>query len=97
MAQVVAETRLDEWIDRSLDYLLRNWAAIPEVAAEWDAWDEPDRLDFVIEWPLREDRWRQLERWAADGLLSAAQRGRYAALQELMRRHRATVDGLLAE
>ena len=96
MAQV-APPPAQSLIDEDLSYLADEWTSLPEIAAEWDEWEEHDRLDFVLEWPLREDRLLQLERWDAAGQLTATQRGRYAALREFIQRHRPTRDRLLAE
>jgi hypothetical protein len=95
MASVTQQTDLTRWIDKSLDYLLSNWEAIPNVAAEWDDWDELDRLDFVVEWPLREDRWHQLQRWREAGSLSTHQLKRFVELQCLIERNRPTLERLL--
>ena len=97
MAQGAEQAQRQTRADHYLDYLLGEWAAIPDLAAEWTAWDEDDRLDFVLEWPIREDRLLQLQAWDATDLLTAEQRRRYAALQRLIQRHRPTLERLLAE
>lgn len=97
MASLTEQTELAAWIDKSLDYLANEWADIPEVAAGWDTWEEPDRLDFVLEWPLREMRLHELQRWEAEGRLTAAQQQRFKELECVIHRHRPTVDRLLAE
>jgi hypothetical protein len=97
MDQLTPQTKLASWIDDSLDYLTCEWAVIPEIAEEWESWDEIDRLDFVLEWPLRESRFLQLQQWSDEGLLTAAQRHRFANLESFMQRHRATLDELLAD
>lgn len=97
MASVTQQTELATWIDESLDYLAGEWEAIPEIAADWDNWEEYNRLDFVIEWPLREDRFHQLQQWCVDGLLSTIQLRRWQALQELIDRNRPTLERLLED
>jgi hypothetical protein len=97
MASLAQQTELATWIDRSLDYLTREWRAIPEIASEWNVWDEADRLDFVLEWPLREDALRQLRQWDSEGRLTPAQRRRYEQLGELIQQHRATLERLLED
>lgn len=97
MASLAQRSDLAAWIEDSLDYLIGNWAGIPRIAAEWNTWDEPDRLDFVLEWPLREIRLHELQAWEAEGLLSAPQRKRFRELEKLIQRHRPTLDRLLAE
>ncbi|MBA2596717.1 MAG: hypothetical protein H0V00_08860 [Chloroflexia bacterium] len=97
MASVAQQIDLAAWIDKSLDYLMSNWDDIPEIAADWDNWDEDDRLDFVLEWPLREDRLHQLQRWQIDGNLSASQLQRFAELEELIERNTPTLGHLLED
>ena len=84
-------------IDHVLDYLTREWRAIPEVVSTWDTWDELDRLDFVIEWPIREIRLKQLRQWKDEGQFSAQQRQQFEELKRLIQRQRAAVDRLLEE
>ena len=97
MAQVRRTSDLGEWVESYLTYLLREWEAVPEVAAEWDDWEEHERLDFVLEWPIREDRWLELKRWASQGQLTPVQCARYDALSALIARHRPIIDRLLAD
>jgi hypothetical protein len=97
VAQVANAAELRARVDRYLDYLQREWEGIPSLAAEWNTWDEDSRLDFVLEWPIREDRLHQLHEWAEQGVLAPAQRARYDDLQRLLARYRPTVEKLLAE
>jgi hypothetical protein len=97
MASLAHQTDLAAWIDQSLDYLTMYWTAIPEIAAGWDEREEHDRLDFVVEWPLREDRLRQLRCWEEEGHLSPPQLTRLEEIERLIQRHRPTLDRLLAE
>jgi hypothetical protein len=95
MASVTQATPVSERIDHALERLRAEWSAIPEVAAEWDTWDEPERLDFVVEWPIQEDTLWRLQDWAAQGLLSDEQRRHYNDLLEQIARHRSTLEKLL--
>lgn len=97
MAQVSNIRTARERIDRYLDNLFREWNSVPELAHEWEESEELDRLDFVIEWPIREDRLGQLAQWAAEGLLTPVQRARYDELLRLVARNRPIMDELLAE
>ncbi len=97
MAQVTSQTDQATRIDRYLDYLCREWEDIPEVAGEWNEWEDHDRLDFVVEWPIREDRLHQLREWLAQGLLTSGQQARYEELLQLIARHRPLLDRLLDE
>ena len=97
MGRLVKERQLHTRIDHYLSYLERDWNALPEVADEWQEMEEHERLDFVLEWPIREDRWLQLQHWAKDGLLTPAQCARYESLSALITRHRPTIDRLLVD
>jgi hypothetical protein len=63
----------------------------------WDRWEEYEQLDFVIEWPIREDRLLQLREWDDQSLLTGEQRTRYADMLALIDRHRPTLERLLEE
>ena len=97
MAQVANAAELRARIDHYLDYLQREWGGVPELAAEWDTWDEDSQLDFVLEWPIREDGLHQLHAWAEQGMLSPGQRTRYDALLSLVAQHRPMLETLLAD
>ena len=97
MAQVRRTSDLGEWVESYLEYLFRDWNAVPEVADEWSKMEEHERLDFVLEWPIREDRWLQLQHWASHGQLTPAQCARYDALSALITHHRPIIDRLLAD
>ena len=97
MASLVQQSATSSRIDHVLAVLTRQWNAIPEVVCTWESWDELDRLDFVIEWPIREMQLKQLRQWQDEGQLSSHQRQRFAELERLIQEHRAAVDRLLAE
>ena len=97
MASLAQQVELAPRIEHALDYLIREWEAIPEVVSTWDTWDELDRLDFVIEWPIREVQLKQLRQWQGEGQFSAEQLKRFGDLELLIARHRAAVERLLAE
>jgi hypothetical protein len=97
MASLAQQVELAPRIEHALDYLIREWEAIPEVVSTWDTWDELDRLDFVIEWPIREVQLKQLRQWQGEGQFSAEQLKRFGDLERLIARHRAAVERLLAD
>ena len=97
MAQVTHILTARERIDPYLDYLFRAWQALPEVAKVWAEWEDHDRLDFVVEWPIREDHFHQLEEWVSQGLLTPEQQARYDELLQLIACHRPLLDRLLDE
>ena len=97
MAQVTPKADQATRIDRYLDYLFREWEDVPEVAREWGEWEDHDRLDFVVEWPIREDRLHQLHEWASRGLFTPEQQARFDELLQLIACHRPLLDRLLAE
>jgi hypothetical protein len=97
MAQVASDAKLGEWIDEYLVYLTRAWKGIPQLAAEWEEWDEHSRLVFDLNWAVPEDRLLQLRHWAEQGLLTPAQCTRYQELLKLVEKNRPTLERLLAD
>lgn len=98
MAHLASGATSSTNIDRYyLDYLFEEWADLPEVEREWPAWEEPARLLFVLEWPMREDRLALLHQQAAEGLLTPEQMVRYRELLTLVEKHRPIVERLLSE
>ena len=97
MAQVVEKQNVGAWIDDYLQYLLREWSMLPWVFSEWNDWEEHERLNFVLEWPIRDDRLLQLRRWQERGLLEPEQERQFAQLLGLIELHRSHLDRLLAE
>lgn len=96
MATLARHARLAERIDAYLTYSIKEWGAIPEIADEWNEWSDGDRLEFALEWPIRDDRLAQLTSWAKQGLLGPEQRGRYERLLILVSAQRPTLDRLFA-
>jgi len=85
-------------IDRYfIDNLFREWGRLPQVEAEWASWEEPDRLVFVLEWPMQEDRLHLVRGWAAQGVLMPEQMARYHELESLIEKHRPILERLLSE
>lgn len=97
MAQVTRDAQLLARIDRYLTYLLDEWEGVPLLAREWDEWDAHSQLSLILDWPIREDKLYQLQGWAERDLLTPAQRERYAALLQLVARHRPTIEDLFAD
>jgi hypothetical protein len=79
------------------EYLEGEWCDLPEIEREWASWEEMSRLNFVLEWPMREDRLHMLERLASEGRLTSAQVARLERLRALVREHRPIVERLLSE
>lgn len=96
MAQVASRS-IGPLIDDDLAYLAEEWTSIPGVVAEWDDWEEHDRLDFVIEWPIREDSLRHLRQWADQELLTSEQHAKLRELEDLVERYRPDLERLLAD
>ncbi len=97
MARVARILTAKERIDPYLDYLFAEWGAVPEVAAEWNEWEDHEQLDFVVEWPIKEDRLHQLQQWAREGLFTPDQQARYERLLALIAQHRPTLEQLLRD
>jgi hypothetical protein len=83
--------------DTYLAYLATEWASVPQVADSWDAWDEDERLNFQLEWGIREDRLGVLEEMARTGALTSLQCERLADLQRLIAHNQQTIERLFAE
>jgi hypothetical protein len=97
MAHLAPSVETPTWVDRSLDYLLAEWQAMPEIAAAWESWDEHDRLVFVVDWPVFDDRLNRLRATVERGVLTTEQWSRYRELERLVERYRPLLDRLLAE
>jgi hypothetical protein len=92
MAQVTLSVQQD--IDRLLEWLTWQWERLPEVVQEIDRWDLVEQLTFIEEWPLEEQRLKQLERYAEDKALNPVQQIRYARLLDLVTRNRPLIRQL---
>lgn len=96
MANTALDRLMSNRVEQYLDYLEREWSSIPALAAEWDTWDEHSRSSFVHDWPISEDRYGQLSRWANDQLLDSEQMVRFGLIRQLINRNRPTLELLLA-
>ncbi|MCX6021569.1 MAG: hypothetical protein NTZ05_07535 [Chloroflexi bacterium] len=105
MAQVNQDYYLGGWItpeqlpgriDFSLAYLITEWRDLPNLADEWDEWEENSRYDFYLEWPIKEGHLHKLRQWHAQGLLSQEQCERYTELQRLIEQNTPILERLLA-
>lgn len=94
MAEVARTTR--DRIDALLEQSFAAWEELPEVEGEFDDFDEIERLDYVHEWALEEERVERLEACARDGLMSARQIERYEDLKKLVERNRPVIERLHA-
>jgi hypothetical protein len=97
MAIVASPTEVTRWIDNYVSYLTDALNDLIEIEQEWDDWDELSRLTYVVEWPIKQDRLMQLERWASQSLLSEEQSGRYSTLLNLLEQRRPILERLLAD
>lgn len=84
-------------IDYLLAYLEAEWQDILDLEREWPDLPEWERLDFVLEWPLKESRLQQLRDFARQGRLTAEQSVRYEQLQRLLTQNRLALEHLLAD
>jgi hypothetical protein len=81
----------------ALDRAIHEWSYLPELACEWQTWDEDTRLHIAIDWPIQEDLLAQLAQWAKEKRLDTGQRRRYKELLTLVDKHRALADRLFGE
>lgn len=82
-------------IDAALEWSLRAWRTLPEVARDIESWDPIERADFLYEWPLEEQKLLELQSYAARGMMSPAQQRRHRSLQETVERKRPVIEELL--
>lgn len=96
MAAVARDRRADERIDAFLSFCIREWEALPDVADEWAEWGDLERLEFAVEWSIREDRLSQLKQYSEQDRFTRPERDRYDRLLMLVAEHRPILDKLLA-
>ena len=88
-------TMNDTAAESFLAYLAREWASVPQVAANWLSLDEEEQLAFDLEWAIREDRLADVEAWSHAGILTAAQARRFEELQGVIVRNRPILETML--
>src|SRR5690242_14903921 len=88
---------LSERIDHHLDYERQAWKSVPDYASQWAEMEALDKEAFHLHWRgVAESYLRELDQWANEGRLSAAQAARYRQLREFVTRYRSTVEAMLA-
>lgn len=92
MAKVTAKRSKD--IDSTLEWSLRVWRALPEAAEEIEYWTPAERLDFLYEWPLEEQKLAELREYSEKGLMNPLQERRYRTLEEAVAQNRHLIDEL---
>lgn len=97
MAQVIRVLAPQQRIDSYLDYSFREWRSVPELVEEWAEWEDHDRYDFWVEWPIRESYLDELRRMSGQGLFTPDQQACYEELLRLVDRHRPTLEALCQE
>ncbi|MGH2610182.1 MAG: hypothetical protein ACRDHF_13965 [Tepidiformaceae bacterium] len=80
-----------------LQYLQREWSQVPDYVRQWPSWDEDKKLDFVLEWDIREDSLAMLRAWAANGDLSPSEAACHREIEELVTTNRPLIQPLLDE
>lgn len=94
MAEVAKETR--DRIDALLAQSVAAWEELPEAESEFADFDEVEKLDYVYEWPLEEERLSKLESYAQDGLMSVRQAEQYEDLKRLVGKNRPVLERIHA-
>lgn len=92
MAKVTDKRSKD--IDSTLEWSLRVWRALPEVAEEIEGWTPVERLDFLYEWPLEEQKLAELREYSEKGLMNPLQERRYRTLEEAVAQNQHLIDEL---
>jgi hypothetical protein len=86
-----------ERVEESLDFLIREWEAIPELAAAWPTWDAAAREAFSQDWSSHDERLQELREQVRSVDLTPAQREQYERLLRLVAVHRPVLELLLAD
>ena len=92
MAQVA--NAVQQHIDLMLDILEWQWGRLSEVETEIDSWDLLDQLHFIEEWPLEEERLKQVEHYRTEGALTSEQYARYEEIKRLVAQNRPIIRRL---
>jgi hypothetical protein len=95
MAEVARDVHTT--IDRYLDHLRAEWAAVREIAKTWSQLHQRERADFILDWPIVEDRLLELREYADAQLLTPSQQSRYDELLDLVAKNRPLLEVLLQE
>lgn len=66
-------TNLESQIDRMLHIAAVEWFNLPETLADFDHMDPFDQMEFLLDWPLVEDRARRLAAFARGGEMNSDQ------------------------
>lgn len=91
MAEVVNKLQS---IDSTLDWSLEVWSELPEVAEELPSWRPFERLNYLYEWPLEEEKLSELRAYNRDGVLETAQAERFRELEGLVEENRPIIEDL---
>lgn len=84
-------------IEHALTYLRSEWTKVPQYVQDWPTWDEDAKLDFVLEWPMREDQLAMLRSWSAHGDLNADEADCLTEIEHLVAKNRPLLQPLLDE
>jgi hypothetical protein len=92
MAQVA--TGVSERIELVLNISLEAWKGLPEAEATIDEWDLIDQIVYIEEWPLEEERLRELAEYRAEGAMSLEQKRRHDELLSVVEQNRPIIRRL---
>ena len=95
MAEEVANKQKSRSIDSTLDWSLEVWRGLPEIAEEIHEWETFERLNYLYEWSIEEDRISELREYASEGVLESRQAERLRELERLVEQNRPILEGLL--
>jgi hypothetical protein len=88
MAQITTTTTDHISFDWLCDYVASQWGQLPELAAEWHAWDIESRMDFLTDWPVAESYTEILLARERTLRLSADDAARLQEVRSLVERNR---------
>lgn len=86
----------DDQIDREIAIAIEEWEALPELAGEWDTWDDDSWFSFFLDWPVVEERTARLLAVATHLPPHDARVARLRLLREIVDRNRPILQELRA-
>ncbi len=98
MVQANAPAVTRQRMNGILSWLEEEWRdRVPEYAEAWERWTEDEKLVFVSEATIRDDRLHQAREWRRQRLLSPAQAKKLQCIEELVAKNRPLLQPLLDE
>ena len=84
-------------IEQVLTAALAEWETIESVAQDWQTWDAFSKMQYVADWPVKEDHLQQLQAWSDAGQLIPKQQERFQKLLSTVSQTRPIAERLFHE